>query len=918
MAAPYHTVPGPSHNIFPAPIPSQFLPPHSGLATASPAYSPSVEQEQWPQAYVVSSNVASPVVGSMPMPGPRISRSSASGSSGLSVMMEEQEARRRNPLVELMESEKLYAEQLGLIIRRAAGAWSRKDFPPPKLDSMFRSVEAVYRANRGFGQKLREIGPHPSNPKILGDILMRWIDDLEPAYHRYAANFLSGFDSYPPVISNAFLPAILDEISSSSNPTPPLTRWTLDALFILPYTRLRYYSKLYAGFLRSTKEGRSDHMLLAMANERLKKLVGEVEARLELDVGDHEEENPGRSSAGSVKTGGRFSRSSSALDGSIESHENISPFSSRIEGHSSGGSIITSTTQSSQRLPAAQSPVETASAATFAMTSPLSDLELRIDPEKTIDLFTMKLKKCKLQMNPPLLPFNRSLRSSHDVSLYFTPSATGQQVVHKRAHIFILSDLFIVAEWMEAADKASKMQQIAREQPERVGRGGPMPEMWLSYPPLAGKHLMVAEGLQANVLTVMIMRKETFAIYTESEIAKDQIMRDLIDCIDFASSINGPHNAAPSPIDYQPLASAGLTVTRFPAPITKTPVRSTSSRPDDAKRAKAHAHALVSEINKVSLGTEECVAWPRDPTQMPVPFAAVAPSTVSTLPPRGTSLRTREFPLNPKENQTPPSQQPSQVALFQPGLLMPSSSTQMSAIPSVQGMPDFQQVQLSANQSPSRSLSGQSVASGPLELRMQQNLPPAPSLRDSGPFLSDQGHGLNSLAPRANVLGSKVLEPLRSLEPPSAMFTNNFPGRMSPLGVSSNDDSPPQSPVEEEMSSLTGPTIISAQMKCKVFLKQSHQQWKSLGSGKLRLYSQAVGHVKQLVVESDSSSKQLLISTIILTDGVERVAKTGVAVEISDRGKRTGIVYMIQLRNETSAVGLFESLLAGSDRAAQL
>lgn len=138
------------------------------------------------------------------------------------------------------------------------------------------------------------------------------------------------------------------------------------------------------------------------------------------------------------------------------------------------------------------------------------------------------------------------------------------------------------------------------------------------------------------------------------------------------------------------------------------------------------------------------------------------------------------------------------------------------------------------------------------------------------------------------------------------------------MGVSSNDDSPPQSPIEEEIASLTGPTIISAQMKCKVFLKQSHQQWKSLGSGKLKLYSQTVGHAKQLVVESDSSSKQLFISTIVLTDGVERVAKTGVAVEISDRGKRTGIVYMIQLRNENSAMGLFESLLAGSDRAVQL
>lgn len=117
MAAPYHTVPGPLHNFFPAPIPSQFLSPRSGSATTSPAYSPSVEQEPWPQAHVASFNVGLPVVGSMSMPDPRISVSSASGSSGSGAMIEEQEAQRRNPLVDLMESEKLYAEQLGLIIR---------------------------------------------------------------------------------------------------------------------------------------------------------------------------------------------------------------------------------------------------------------------------------------------------------------------------------------------------------------------------------------------------------------------------------------------------------------------------------------------------------------------------------------------------------------------------------------------------------------------------------------------------------------------------------------------------------------------------------------------------------------------------------------------------------------------------------
>jgi hypothetical protein len=129
------------------------------------------------------------------------------------------------------------------------------------------------------------------------------------------------------------------------------------------------------------------------------------------------------------------------------------------------------------------------------------------------------------------------------------------------------------------------------------------------------------------------------------------------------------------------------------------------------------------------------------------------------------------------------------------------------------------------------------------------------------------------------------------------------------------ESSPPNSPVEAETTRIDGPAVISAQMKCKVFLKQSHQQWKSLGSAKLRLYVQPSNNVKQLVVEADSSSNTMLISTIVLTDGVERVGKTGVAIELSDRGQRTGVVYMIQLRNEKSAMGLFSSLLAGSDRA---
>lgn len=104
-------------------------------------------------------------------------------------------------------------------------------------------------------------------------------------------------------------------------------------------------------------------------------------------------------------------------------------------------------------------------------------------------------------------------------------------------------------------------------------------------------------------------------------------------------------------------------------------------------------------------------------------------------------------------------------------------------------------------------------------------------------------------------------------------------------------------------------------MKCKVFLQEQHAKWKSLGSAKLKLYHESPTNVKQLVVEADNNKKTMLISTIVLEDGVERVGKTGVAIELSDKGQRTGIVYMIQLRDEKSAGGLYEALLAGSDRA---
>lgn len=202
-----------------------------------------------------------------------------------------------------------------------------------------------------------------------------------------------------------------------------------------------------------------------------------------------------------------------------------------------------------------------------------------------------------------------------------------------------------------------------------------------------------------------------------------------------------------------------------------------------------------------------------------------------------------------------------------------------------------------------KSLSTHSLTS---QYSQHEQAPPIPSFPGGYPpnipnFIPRSGSYSNLHAPQPRPLL------------PSAQFGSRI---VSTAAASFDEPSPPSSPVEE-IPHQAGPvtSAISAQMKCKVFLQQQHAQWKSLGAAKLKLYRQDPTNIKQLVVEAENKDRSILISTIVLTDGVERVGKTGVAIELSDKGTRTGIIYMIQLRNEKSAGGLFDSLLAGSDRA---
>lgn len=92
-------------------------------------------------------------------------------------------------------------------------------------------------------------------------------------------------------------------------------------------------------------------------------------------------------------------------------------------------------------------------------------------------------------MAPPSLPYTRELRFSIDVTVRLIPRSTGVEIVHRHGHVFLLSDLFLVCEKMTLEERS---------------RGSDGPDMWLCYPPLAGKVLRVSEVSGQGLLMVRI------------------------------------------------------------------------------------------------------------------------------------------------------------------------------------------------------------------------------------------------------------------------------------------------------------------------------------------------------------------------------------------------------------------------------
>ncbi|KAJ7169962.1 hypothetical protein C8R46DRAFT_994531 [Mycena filopes] len=807
--------------------------------------------------------------------------------------MESKQKRGTNPLTDLIDTERVFVDQLTGIIRKVAAAWSRSNLPPPELDTIFRSIEGVYKANRSLLAKLKEIGTNPSSPKALGDLLMRWIDDLEAPYTTYCSKFCGGFDDWEPIRANSRLPSVMSSFSAT-NPPPTWAiaadaespTWTLDGLFLLPKARLKYYRKLYSRLLRSTTPGRSDHRLLLGALDKLDKLLDTVETREQIKVGGTSQTlpelvlKPAEEPAMEPKSQPERSFSvsprstlNSVIRGDFEGPGGSETSSPRGSSLSSGERLSRETASTS---------ISRVSSAT--MTMPISDLERRLSTQRTLDIFTMRPKVVRLQMTPPTLQFTREFRFSMDAVVRFTPRSSGVETVHHHGHLFLLSDLFLICERMS---------------PEERSQNGPDgADMWLCYPPLAGKVLRVSEVEgQDNAIEIAVMRKETLIVQTESVHVRNFMLAEFRECIAFAGSL--------APTSNQPVPP----MPPMPPNLSHAPERSLSLQrelppPPPVSKGSPNGRLSQDSFSPSSHSSRVLVrSCPRHEVPALVPPFHERPNLSYRM---GLALPIRYPPAPPpppfSNNPQPNNSQHNQRAPSLPMPGPPPGAMNGPVPPRPPSEPPYSQPN-----GLRKSLSSRSLQSQYSQYEQPPPPPPLPSFPPGGPGYPPN----NNFGSSGNVHAPQPHAPQpRTWVPSGQLGVQGF--RNVP---SFHEPSPPNSPVDETPA-ITGPitSSISAEMKCKVFLKQQHAQWKALGAAKLKLYRQNPTNVKQLVVEAGSKNA-ILISTIVLTDGVERVGKTGVAIELSDKGQRTGIVYMIQLRSEKSAGGLFDSLLEGSDRA---
>ncbi|CAG8671989.1 20158_t:CDS:10, partial [Cetraspora pellucida] len=450
------------------------------------------------------------------------------------------ERKRANPLIDLIETEKTYINDLRCLLKRVTSCWSSKDLPPPELDILFLAIEEIYKRNKQFYSKLAKLGASPQSAEELGDTLVGWVDEMEEPYTNYCRKYRQGFDDRKDIEENLVLQQTLNDISAENN--QPVS---LDYFFDIPMKRIHYYKKLYMRLFKSTEPGRSDHIILASANERLDLLIN-----LEKQVKESNLKDPIITSQKLYHTVPSHLVEERAItpnkdqvfpsNNSLEQEpESYSPLRERIQQdhiHSPMPQRLHSPISPIQdyEYPQVQKQVNEPIYAEV-MESTISDyfsnddqpdwniLDLQnfIDTSKTFDILTKQPRKINLNLQPSSLPFKREL-ILYDDFIIEVPEYDSDERFHVRAHLFLLTDLLLVCQKIDIKDQHNI----------------PNFKYWLMYQPLSGKHLSIRDISyeEGDMLELTIMRDETMIIFPQSDNKKDIWFNEISKAIKFASA----------------------------------------------------------------------------------------------------------------------------------------------------------------------------------------------------------------------------------------------------------------------------------------------------------------------------------------------------------------------------------------------
>ncbi|CAG8517835.1 11379_t:CDS:10 [Acaulospora morrowiae] len=433
-----------------------------------------------------------------------------------------------NPLKYLDETEEEYIDDLRCLVERVFTCWNRGNPPPSELGLMFHLISEIFKKNKDFHLRLRNISESQST-QGLADLLIKWAEEMEEPYSKYCQECRRDIDTWPEVEQHSPLQAVLNKLTTERN--RPIT---LEFLLDIPVKRIGYYKKIYMRFSKIPEFGNFYQTHLIAANEKFEKIIelekkvkSSPKSRISKTVHVQESQSTDNGSKDTLLAHQKSQNDSSELKNPTKVEKD-----SQIERKSSSNSLDSSRQDldlsgrkkisSPEGKKISQEQKDTSNTVN-AREWTLKEFEHQLDTSKVVDIFTNKPKQINIELLPSRLPFKREL-ILHDEFVVIFPGDKQRASNQKQAHVFLLTDLLLICQKKSLDEK--KQSQSDKE-------------FWLTYPPLSGRHISVCDDDKKDLITLKILKRENLILFTENKITSEKWSSEISNMVRFAVSLVG-------------------------------------------------------------------------------------------------------------------------------------------------------------------------------------------------------------------------------------------------------------------------------------------------------------------------------------------------------------------------------------------